>query len=232
MNQTVAPSLPSKADIKRLWDSPARVVTGPAKRKPPMTPYEASAATFRWLRWIAGYRRSAAMARLYSLDPETLRLNARGETIPRPATWRRLCRDAEWRRDLRFNWSTVTGRLVDRLMLADRTLLPVEEMPGELDELPDHHDLLGSVGIVTAMARSKAAEMVGLGLSEREKWRRYAEMVLWGLMDYPVVMLVDLDWEERHATWDTDYSFRSKQGYRRVPLPADPFDLIAGPLPS
>ena len=222
---------PTAADVARLWDSDKRVVKPRAKLLRPLTRQEAGSAVFRWLVWICGYRRKAVMARLYGLSHSALWKNAKGAALPRPATWRRLCRDADWRRNARFVWGNVVDRTYDQLQLADGSLLPLDAMPGPLDELPDHHDLMGSMGVVSAMSRSQMAEMIGLRLVDGERWRRFAEVKLWDIVGYPVVMLSELDWEERHATWDPDYTFRAKQGYRNLSLPTDPFDLIRSALP-
>ena len=201
----------------------------------PLTKQEVSAAVFKCLYWMTGFTNKAAMARVYCLDRRTVDRNLDSKGFaPRPKTWTRLCRDATWRVEKRFDWSLVRGRMGDRLILLDNTFVEPDELPGPIDELWDRATMIESMG-ARGMARVRVAQMLGIttySMVESEKWRRIAEAKMWQLAGYRVTLLTKADWAERTGVeWEPGFAFKAQRGYRDLMLPANPFDLIRTPLP-
>lgn len=108
-------------------------------------------------------------------------------------------------------------------------LVPLDELPGPLDDLPDRAALIAGLGVGGAVGQAVAVQMLGLrrSMAETEKWRRLAEVKLWQLTGYPVSLLRDADLKERQGVeWESGYDFQPKRSYRNLELPSNPFDFV------
>lgn len=226
------PRRPTAEQIKEASkrSQPVSSSLGQADRRMLLTQHEASGRVFGWLFSLCGYRRKTVAGRLFGCTDVSVHNAIAGRTIPSPRIWARLCRDVSWRVRAQFHWEVVVDRHGDSLKLADRNVVPVQELPGPLDDLPTDRDLMDWIGFSNYVSRSRVADMIGKRQREpnRETWRRLSEMYLWAVAGYPLQNLASADFRTREATWDSLYMApQARKGIKGLTLPRDPFEFVA-----